>query len=132
MRRDILHFCTAKIALADDITQTVIRGYFNPISWPEVDVIRSIHGDSAVTEVEPFVEVKQTARDEKIRLAGIYGNDVIEAVYPGRNPQMEMIAPGVKLKVAPVWHSPIDKDPALFDQDPATRSVAKGAATFPA
>lgn len=127
-----MHFCSAKIALADDITQIVVRGHFNPVSWPEIDVIRAIHGESAVTEVEPFAEVQQNARDEKVRLAGIYGGEMIESVYPGRNPQMELNAPGVKLKAAPQWRNPIDKDPALYDQDPATRSAAKGAATFPA
>lgn len=118
-----MHFCTANIKLAGDARNVVHRDAFAPISWPEVDVLRFIHGEDAVTDVRPFVSFPQSAKAEKDRLRLIYG-DVVEHVFPGRNPQMELEAPTAKLPAqAPLWVNPIDPEPAGFDVSPEERKA---------
>ena len=108
-----MHFCTADIALANDEQQVVHRGPRDPISWPEIEVIRTIHGDEAVRNVKPFVQVEQTAKAEKERLALIYGLVVSEKVWVGRNSSMEMDAAEMDvLEPGTVWMNPLTREVA--------------------
>lgn len=120
-----MHFVTCEIRLAGDMLNTVPRDTFRPVSWPEVEVLRLIHGDASIVDVKPFVRVEQSAKAEKERLRHIYGNEIVETVFPGRNPQMEMEAPGAKLpEQIPLWKSPIDIEPAGYDVPPEERRPA--------
>ncbi len=103
-----MHFCSATVRLTGDLRNTVARTTFHPVSWPEIEVLRHLHGHDAVIDVKPFVTVEQSAKAEKERLRLIYGNVVLEDVFPGRNPQMEMEAPGAKLpEPTPTWQNPM-------------------------
>ena len=62
-----MHFCTARIALAGDTGQIAIRDRFSPVSWPELEVIKTLHGDDALLEVQPFVKVPQPPKAERDR-----------------------------------------------------------------
>lgn len=132
-----MHFCTAYIALAGDEQQVAYRGPFDPISWPEVEVLRQVHGDEAVRNVKPFVFVEQDARAEQQRLLLIYGTVVTDAVYRGRKPVIEMDAAEMDiLEPGAVWMNPITREVKLVDAEatidkpasepvPVTRKKAK-------
>lgn len=122
-----MHFCVCQVRLNGDMLNVVPRGEFNPVSWPEVEVLRFLHGNESVIDVKAFVKVTQSAKDEKERLRNIYGSPVIEEVFPGRNPQMELDMPGAKLPdQAVLWQSPIDIDPASQGViDPLAKAPAK-------
>ncbi len=107
-----MHLCSAYIALGGDIRNVVHRSAFEPISYPEIEVLRAIHGDDAVRDVEVVGEHPSSAKEEKERLLTIYGR-VVEDVYKGRVPNMEMEMPGAKVKAQP-WRNPIARDPAEF------------------
>jgi len=96
----------------------VVRDAFNPISYPELEVLRHVHGDDAVLDVVVIAEVDQSAREEKERLQLKYGAAVVEDVFPGKNPQMELRAPKVNLDPDVVWRNPLDKEVAGYDRDP--------------
>jgi hypothetical protein len=102
-----MHFCKAVIALGEDRNNTVHRTEYSPISWPEVEVIRAMHGDSAVVEIIPFVSVPQTAKAERQRLAEIYGPEVCAHIWGGRSGPSEMEAPDATLKAGVTWINPI-------------------------
>jgi hypothetical protein len=107
-RETEMHFCTAKIALASDITNVMIRGPFNPISWPEIEVIRYIHGNTSVEDIEVIASVKQSGKDERARLNLIYGEEPLIALWGGRNTPGEMEDPKAKkIKDGTVWLNPI-------------------------
>jgi hypothetical protein len=116
-----MHFCTAKIRLAGNVGMEVVRDAFNPVSYPEVDVLRSIHGDDAVLDVQVIAETEQTARDEKERLVLKYGSSAVEAVYPGRSPRMELTAPKASIDPDLQWNNPLDREVVGFDSDPTVR-----------
>lgn len=113
-----MHYCTANIKLAGEHHTVVARDTFNPVSWPEIEIIRGIHGNDSVIDVKPFVSVNVTPKEEKDRLRAIYG-PLVEDVFPGRNPQMEMEAAGAKLpEQIPLWRNPVERDPVQADFNP--------------
>jgi hypothetical protein len=112
-----MHFCTAFIAISSDQQQIAYRGPDNPISWPEIEVIRQLHGDHAVQEVKPFVQVDQSSTSEKERLSLIYGPVVGEKVYTGRRPNMDMDAAEMTyLEPGTEWRNPITREVALVPE----------------
>jgi hypothetical protein len=109
-----MHFCTAKVAIAGDEQQIVHRNHFNPVSWPEIEVLFVLHGDGSVSEIKPFVDVPSDEREERDRLDRIYGENVVSkgdadhaAVYPGRNPNMQMKGPSITQVPGTRWKNPI-------------------------
>lgn len=88
-----MHLCTAYIALGGDSNNVIHRGPLDAVSWPEIGLLQFLHGEQSVYNCEVCGEVQVRPADEKARLIGIYG-DVVEAVYPGRAPALEMEMPG--------------------------------------
>lgn len=102
-----MQFVTCTVSLDGGLLMLVPRDTYNPVSWPEVEVLRQIHGDDAVRDVKPFVSVKQSPRAEKERLMLIYGR-IVDDIFPGKNPNMEMESPKSKLPPkTPAWRNPI-------------------------
>lgn len=83
--------CACMIALGGDIMNIVARGDDNDaVSWPEVQVLRVIHGQSAVTDVKPIFKEDTTPAEEKARLAELYGEELIDKIFPGVSPMMQL------------------------------------------
>lgn len=81
---------SAIINLAADRDQQVYRGPDNPVTLPEVYVLRTIHGGSdhvhSLVAIEPVADhplagVRDDA-SERHRLYEIYGKGVVDAVFP--------------------------------------------------
>jgi hypothetical protein len=102
-----MHFCTAKIAIGGDIGNTMVRDTFNPVSWPELEVLNVIHGEGAVTDVEPFVQVPQPPKVERERLVSIYGPGPVGYVWGGTRSPHEMDSPNGPVKPGTIWLNPI-------------------------
>jgi hypothetical protein len=102
-----MHFCKAVIAIGEDMRNTVHRDETNPISWPEVEIIRLTHGDASVTEIIPFVSVPQSPRAERQRLSEIYGDSACATAWGGRSGPSEMEAPDATLRAGVTWINPI-------------------------
>lgn len=80
---------TCTIALAGDVTQTVVRHQFNPITYPEFIVIEFLHGEHAISDVFMCGETEdRDSRQERERLMHIYGPGPVEHLFPGHNIQM--------------------------------------------
>ena len=72
-----LQMVSAYIALAGDQNNIVARDAFNPISLPEVFVLRSIHGgDDSVTKVSEVSRIDRSPEEEYERLTLKYGGRV--------------------------------------------------------
>lgn len=85
--------CTANINLAGDLRATVRKGEFNPITWPEVEVLRWLHGDTSVWDVKVIDSDNRAMKDEFERLTLKYGSEVTKMLFPGARPAMLMEAP---------------------------------------
>jgi hypothetical protein len=113
-----MHFCTAIVSIAGDHDNTVLRGHFNPVSWPETEILRFVHGADAVSDVRVFVDVPQTSADEKARLVSIYGAEPVKEIFPGKNPQMSMTAPDVRALGGIKWKNPLTAHEETTEGDP--------------
>jgi hypothetical protein len=102
-----MHFCTAKIMLGGDSNNVMHRDVYSPLSWPEISVLRLIHGDPSVLDVVPFATVPQQPRYERQRLSFIYGEGPLAGVWGGRNAPDEMEAPEIRPKAGTVWRNPL-------------------------
>lgn len=132
-----MHFCEAKIVINEGRT-IVWRDRWNPVSWPELEVIRQLHGSDAVRDVKPFVAVEQDPVREVARLRAIYGTGAIGKTFgSGRSPirpdQMESSL-AKDLKDPGVWKNPISglvENKPEEDEDvqyPATQAQAEAKA----
>jgi hypothetical protein len=118
-----MHFCAAMVRVAGDKDQVVFRDEFNPISWPEVELLRSIHGDDAVYEVKPFARVDQSSRDERSRLVLRYGREYVDLAFgQGRGAAIEMEAAEADIEPGKTWKNPLTQLEETIDggDGPAT------------
>ena len=104
-----MHFCTGHVAIGGDTRNIMYRDEFDPVSWPEIEVLREIHGFDAVTDVKPFVDVNQSPRAERDRLAMKYGDEVLATRWGGKNPPTELVAPRATIKPDVVWKNPLSR-----------------------
>jgi hypothetical protein len=81
----MLEVCNATVRLAGSVAHTVPKV---GLTVPEVVVLRALHASDAVVDIVPTHTIERDAREEKNRLAGIYGDKQIEAIFPGYAPEM--------------------------------------------
>jgi len=93
--RNAQHLCACKVQVGGDPGTVVAREAHNPVAWPEVAILQSIHGEDSVYDIKPIgLLARSTPMIEKQRLASIYGFEAVDAVYAGRSPAIEWFAPG--------------------------------------
>lgn len=89
-----MHLCSCKVNLSGQGLTLVHINEFDPVSWPEVQVLMLLHGEENVYDIKPVKITEVNHRMEKERLAIKYGWKPVEQIFPGRNPRMEMLMPG--------------------------------------
>ena len=91
-----MQICDCDVLLAGSRNHVVRK---NRVSVAEIEVLRAMHGDDAVLNIQPRETKKIASRDELERLrrryrrqlntAGTEGRkSVVDAVYPGNNPTL--------------------------------------------
>lgn len=75
------------LALGGDPGNQIMKWH---VTAAEIAVLREIHGDDSVTDVEPQGDVKRGHREERMRLLAIYGGaknqeqkSIVEGMFPG-------------------------------------------------
>jgi hypothetical protein len=121
-----MHFCTAYVRIAGDRDQTVFRDHYSPISWPEVELLRSIHGDESVHEVKPFVRIDQSPRAERERLVLRYGKEPVDACFPGRGGNIETEAPEATIISGVTWKNPLTQLEEIVEGESAPAAPWEG------
>jgi hypothetical protein len=89
-----VHYCKCRVNLSGQNCHTVIYNEFNPVTWPEVQVLMALHGDENVMDIVPVSIGEAWPSREKERLMQIYGPRVVEACFPGRAFRMELLMTG--------------------------------------
>lgn len=80
-----MQVATVKVKIAGDSGHMVEKYDVTPA---EVAVLRYIHGEDAVVDIEPLGTIERTNREERARLAHIYskkenGQTPVDVLYPG-------------------------------------------------
>jgi len=84
-----IQYCACKINLAGQNCHTVIYGAHNAVTWPEIQVLQTLHGDENVMDIMPIGIGEVWPTEEKNRLMSIYGREVVERCFPGRAFRMD-------------------------------------------
>lgn len=81
---------TCKLHIAGDIRSVTVKGERNPVSYPEVLILRAKHGDDSVRDIEPCEAEHpwRTEANEPNYLAMRYGHSIVQQMFPGVRPQM--------------------------------------------
>jgi hypothetical protein len=74
----------AEILLHGNISSTVVR----IVTPAEIPLLRHIHGDDAVINIEAKDNIKRTNAEEVERLKGFYGDELFAKVFPGALPKL--------------------------------------------
>jgi hypothetical protein len=88
-----MHLCTCFIALGGDTRNIVFKNESNAVSFPEINVLKAIHGAEAVHKIQAVGSVDTDPVREKARLVAIYGGDIVEKLYPGFAPLIQLTFP---------------------------------------
>ena len=96
------HIVTCKIQVGGDPGTVVVRGKSRPVPFPEIAVLRHLHGETNVFDVEVCGLVPRSAGSvEKNRMATVYGKDAVEHVYPGGSPNIDWYLEGEEPEFPP-------------------------------
>lgn len=96
------HIVTCKIQVGGDLGTVVVRGRSRPVPYPEIAVLRHLHGETNVFDVEVLGLVARSAGSvEKNRMATIYGKEPVEHVYPGGSPNIDWYVEGEEPEFPP-------------------------------
>lgn len=132
-----IHYCRCRVNLAGQNCHTVIYDQFNPVTWPEVQVIMALHGEENVMDVVPISVGECYPASEKDRLIGLYGKRVVEACFPGRAFRMELMMTGdedlppfVENPSSTKVHPPTNGDDDEDDGEDETVKTPAAAPTF--
>lgn len=88
-----MHMVSAHIELAGSRNSVTVRHADRPLSYPELEVLRVMHGPMSVQNVVVVSTIETTPAFEKDRLSAIYGEELVNDVFPGRNPHMDLLDP---------------------------------------
>jgi hypothetical protein len=90
-----MHFCTCRINLAGQGFTIVDILASEPMSWPEIQIMMALHRDENVWDITPVAIGNSDPAAEKRRLAAKYrATPVVEQIFPGRTPNMDLLMPG--------------------------------------
>jgi hypothetical protein len=85
-----IQYCTCRVNLAGQNCHIVKFDEYNPVTWPEAQVLMALHGDENVMDVMPVSIGEVFPSQEKDRLIQMYGFRVVEACFPGRAFRMQL------------------------------------------
>jgi hypothetical protein len=128
-----IHQCKCRVNLLGQNFYTVVYDEFNPVTWPEVQVLMQLHGEENVMEIVPCGISEVYPQQEKERLAIRYGR-IVETVFPGRAFRMELMMTGdedlpvyvegqVSTKVAPGNGNGEDHDDGEDEDDAEVKTT---------
>jgi hypothetical protein len=96
------HIVTCKIQVGGDPGTIVVRGKSRPVPYPEIKILRHLHGETNVFDVEVCGLAPRSAGSvEKNRMATVYGREAVEHVYPGGSPNIDWYLEGEEPEFPP-------------------------------
>lgn len=89
-----MHLCTCLVMIAGDNSQIVAKNIHSPVTWPEIQVLKLIHGEDSVFDIVVLdEEIDRSPQEEMERLKIQYGEGPVKAMFPMPK-LMETEAPG--------------------------------------
>jgi len=95
-----------EIALAGDRSNTVVRGRFNPITYPELMMAQYLHGEEAVMDVHIVGTCDMTNEEMGQRLRLLYEDEYLKEMFPGARPRFPAGDPNLPVCTQPIYKAP--------------------------
>jgi hypothetical protein len=102
-----MQLLSCHIAIAGDDNSIIVRDTDNPVTYPEMLVLKALHGGEHVRHIEDIGEVERDNEEERARLNEIYGLDIVRQCFPGVGDVPEKDA---KIKVRKVEVTKVEVD----------------------
>jgi len=114
-----------KVALAGDVRHIVMK---NGVSVPELAILRSIHSDSAISDITLTAKENYDSDSERERLGKIYGADKVVKLFNAYGDlPMDIkklkINPALMAQTEPIGTFPKGKKKTEPEPEPETESV---------
>lgn len=108
----VFQLLSCDVALGGDILNVVARHQFNPVTYPEMLILKFIHGQDAVTNIVDVGATERDDADEGKRLSETYGDELVRGkLFPGAGTRLpngdNKYKPALALPVAPVPAEPV-------------------------
>jgi hypothetical protein len=125
------HLLRCMIALGGDQGNTVYRDRSRPIAFPELPILQFIHGEDAITDIHVVGSWEATNDEVLARVQLIYTPEVVQQVYPGARPRLDLSDPSIPPCTLPIYKPrpvlPDSPDPRLRPLDQFTMAPTPGA-----
>jgi hypothetical protein len=96
------HVVTCRIQVGGDPGTIVVRNKSRPVPYPEIAILRHLHGETNVFDVEVCGLVPRSAGAvEKNRMATVYGKLAVDEVYAGHSPNIDWYLEGEEPEFPP-------------------------------
>jgi hypothetical protein len=96
------HVVTCRIQVGGDPGTIVVINKTRPLPYPEIAMLRHLHGETNIFDVEVCGLVPRAAGSvEKNRMMMIYGKEAVEHVYPGGSPNIDWYLEGEEPEFPP-------------------------------
>jgi hypothetical protein len=78
-----MQLLSCRVAVAGDDLNVVVREHDTAVTYPEMLVLKALHGSESVRDIEDAGDVDRDPAEERERLSMIYGREVVRQVFPG-------------------------------------------------
>ena len=96
------HVVTCRIQVGGDPGTVVVVNKTRPLPYPEIPILRHLHGETNIFDVEVCGLIARSAGSvEKNRMATVYGREAVEHVYPGGSPNIDWYVEGEEPEFPP-------------------------------
>lgn len=96
------HVVTCRVQVGGDPGTIVVINKTRPVPYPEIPILRHLHGETNIFDVEVCGLVPRSAGSvEKNRMMIVYGREAVEHVYPGGSPNIDWYLEGEEPEFPP-------------------------------
>jgi hypothetical protein len=122
-----MDLCTCVIRHAGNLGMTIHKDEHAPVPVPEILVLKAVHGDDAVINIAFHKQSKRPAAEVLAHLRSFYGDQVVEAIWPGRNPVLPktLAEAGLLASEEEPAEDEAEEEPPLPPADPAVVERAR-------
>jgi hypothetical protein len=80
-----MQMLSCAIAVGGDDHSIVRREYDTAVTFPELLILKALHGSESVRDIADAGDVSRDPADERERLRSLYGNAIVMQVFPGEH-----------------------------------------------
>lgn len=106
------------IAVAGDDHSIVRREYDTAVTFPELLILKALHGPENVRDIADAGDVSRDPDDERQRLRSLYGHAIVMQVFPGEHTPLPEYDQRMRRK-AENHHAEAEPPEELRDDKPA-------------